>query len=230
MTTPSDIAGPLKTKALRSRSCIGGRLVGGSRGVFRCIPTGSWSRELEAGCRFLLLGKLGSLLRLWKSKGVTALVAATRRTTTTTALAPVFVLVIAQLLLLLVKIGIPRGTGRRRGRRAHADAGEGRLVAAMGRLIGSVHRDTKLLLLGQLGKLKGVDLRRNAADGATALHRGIEARNLAHLLAHLLWLQQAHINILLVSRCNLMLLLLKELDLLLYGQLLHFVTSVHGFG
>lgn len=71
-------------------------------------------------------------------------------------------------------------------------------------LIGRVHRHTELLL-GHLGKLEGVDLRRNASYRATALHRGREPRDLAQLLR----LQQAHINVLLVCSCNLLLLLLK---------------------
>ena len=71
-------------------------------------------------------------------------------------------------------------------------------------LVRRIHGDTELLL-AHLGELECIHLRRNASYGATTLHLGIKPRDLTQLLG----LQQAHINILLVSSCNLLLLLLK---------------------
>lgn len=129
------------------------------------------------------------------------LVAAARRTTSTTTVASILTPLVT---LLLAEIRIARGTRGGCGRRAHCQAREGRLVASMRVLIGRVHRDTELLL-GQLGELEGIDLGRNASYRTTALHCGGKPLDLSQLLG----LQQAHIHILLVCSCNLLLLLLK---------------------
>lgn len=126
---------------------------------------------------------------------------AARRATSTTSVASVLSPLVT---LLLAEIRIPRSTRRGCGRRAHCQAREGGLVAPMRVLVGRVHRDAKLLL-GQLGELEGIDLRRNASDRTTALHCGRKPRNLSQLLG----LQQAHVHVLLVCSCNLLLLLLK---------------------
>lgn len=78
-------------------------------------------------------------------------------------------------------------------------------------LVRCVRGHPELLLL--LGKLEGVDLRRDTTHGATWR----EGANLAELL----WLQETHVHILLVCRGNLLLLLLKQLNLLLNSQLFH---------
>lgn len=82
------------------------------------------------------------------------------------------------------------------------------------RVLRGVHGHSELLLrLLLLGKLEGVDLGRNTAHGAT----GRERVDLSELLR----LEQAHVDILLVCRSDLLLLLLKQLDLLLDRQLFH---------
>lgn len=53
------------------------------------------------------------------------------------------------------------------------------------------------------------------------MNRRSETANLAQLL----WLQEPHVNILLMCSCDLLLLLLKQFDLLLYCQLLHYLTN-----
>jgi hypothetical protein len=79
---------------------------------------------------------------------------------------------------------------------------------------GLVHGNIQLLsLLLLLRKLEGVDLGVHTSHVATLL----ESVNLAQLLR----LQQSHVYVLLVCSCNLLLLLLKQLDLLLNGQLFH---------
>lgn len=177
----TDIAGTLEAEALRRRRWAGSRLLAGSWGIFVRISTRSRSGKLEAGRSFLLLSELGSLLRFGKGKRVTTLVTAARRTATTTAVTAVFVSLAAHLLLLVV-LGIPRGTGRRGRRRAHAHARHGGLVAAMGGLVGRVHRDARLLLAAHLGELEGVHLGRNAPYRGAALDRWIEIWDLAHLV------------------------------------------------
>lgn len=132
---------------------------------------------------------------------------ATSKTAAPTAL----VSILAVLVALLVKIAVSRGPSGRGWGRAHTEAWEGGLVAPVGGLVGSSHRDTQLLL-GHLGELEGVELRRHACHRRSALHR----RRVGHL-SQLLRLQEAHVNILLMCSCNLLLLLLEQLDLLLYG-------------
>ena len=87
-------------------------------------------------------------------------------------------------------------------------------------LLSGVHRYTQLLL-SQLRELEGVELRGYAAHGGIALDGRRETANLVQLL----WLQETHVNILLVSSCDLLLLLLKQFNLLLYCQLLHCLTT-----
>jgi hypothetical protein len=88
-------------------------------------------------------------------------------------------------------------------------------------LILLIHGDSKLLL-SLLGELERVDLRRNTAHGGTRL----EGRHLAQLLG----LQQAHVHVLLVCGSNLLLLLLEQLNLLLNGQLFHYLHVSHLIG
>lgn len=81
-------------------------------------------------------------------------------------------------------------------------------------MVRCVHGHPKLLLLLLLlGKLEGVDLRRDTTHGA-AWREGID-------LTQLLGLQETHVHVLLVCRGNLLLLLLKQLNLLLNSQLFH---------
>lgn len=87
-------------------------------------------------------------------------------------------------------------------------------------LLSGVHRYTQLLL-SQLRELEGVELRGNAAHGGIALDGRRETANLVQLLG----LQETHVNILLVCSCDLLLLLLKQFNLLLYCQLLHCLTT-----
>ena len=158
---------------------------------------------METRCGSLLLSELRSLLRFRQSQRVATLMTAARRTTSTTAVTTILILLIA--LLLQVEVRISRGTGRRGWRRAHSHTRKGRLVPPMRvLLVRSVHRNAELLL-GHLGELEGIHLRRNASYRGTALHLGIKPSDLTQLLR----LQQAHVNILLVCRCNLLLLLLK---------------------
>lgn len=91
------------------------------------------------------------------------------------------------------------------------------MIATVRVLGGLVHGDIELLslLLLLLRELEGVDL--GVAHIATLL----ESVNLAQLLR----LQQSHVYVLLVCSCNLLLLLLKQLDLLLDGQLFHWKTK-----
>lgn len=172
---------------------------------------------MEARGRSLLLRKLGGLLCFRESKGVTALVTTTWRASTTTTVAMVFILLVV--LSLLIEVGVAGGTGRRSGRRAHGEARKGRLIASVRMLVWCVHGDSQLLL-SLLGELECVDLRRNATHGTR--REGVD-------LTQLLWLEQAHVHILLVRSCDLLLLLLEQLDLLLDGQLFHYghVSQCH---
>lgn len=167
---------------------------------------------MKAGRRSLLLCEFSSLLGFGKSERVAALVTTTRRATTaTTAMVGVFVLLVVG--ALLVEIRVTRSPRRRRRRWAHRETRESRLITAV-RVLRGVHGHSELLLrLLLLGKLEGVDLGRNTTHGAT----GRERVDLSELLR----LEQAHIDILLVCRSDLLLLLLKQLDLLLDRQLFH---------
>lgn len=83
-------------------------------------------------------------------------------------------------------------------------------------LAGLIHGNIKLLsllLLWLLRELEGIHLGVDTTHIATLL----ESVNLAQLLG----LQQSHVYVLLVCSCNLLLLLLKQLNLLLNGQLFH---------
>lgn len=142
-------------------------------------------------------------------------------------------------LLLLVEIG-ETGSSRGRGRRrAHAQARKSGLVAPVRvlwwlrlrlllglllrllllLLLRGIYWYTKLLL-SQLRELEGVELRGYAAHGGVSLDGRSETANLAQLL----WLQEPHVNILLMCSCDLLLLLLKQFNLLLYCQLLHYFS------
>lgn len=92
----------------------------------------------------------------------------------------------------------------------------------MGVLVWCVHGNSKLLLpllrVLLLRKLEGVDLRRDTTHGTT----GRECVDLAQLLR----LEQTHVHVLLVCSSDLLLLLLKQLDLLLNGKLFHCVTCI----
>lgn len=89
-------------------------------------------------------------------------------------------------------------------------------------MVWCVHGNSKLLLpllrVLLLRKLEGVDLRRNTAHGTA----GRECIDLAQLLR----LEQAHIHVLLVCSSDLLLLLLKQLNLLLNGKLFHCITYI----
>jgi len=86
-----------------------------------------------------------------------------------------------------------------------------------GRLRRSIHRHSKMLLGHLLRKLKLVCVRRYI--GHLSLHLEVAGQVL-------LGLNHAHIDILLVSRSNLLLLLLQNLYLLGDGKLLHCTSSV----
>jgi hypothetical protein len=139
---------------------------------------------------------------------VAALVTTTRGPATAATVVGVFTLLVI-ILALLVVIGISGSTRGWSRRRTHCKTRESRLIATVGVLGWCVHGypELLLLLLLLLGKLEGVDLRRNAAHRAT-WGEGTD-------LAQLLWLQEAHVHILLVCRGNLLLLLLEQLNLLL---------------
>jgi hypothetical protein len=96
----------------------------------------------------------------------------------------------------------------------HANIGKGGLVTTVRRWLGGgIHGDTQvLLLLHLLCKLVVVYLRR---------HIGHLSRLHLEVAKLLLWLDHAHVDILLVGRCNLLLLLLQNLDLLCDGELFH---------
>lgn len=99
--------------------------------------------------------------------------------------------------LLCAKLAEARCARGGRWGRTHADIREGGLVAAVrGRLGGSVQWDSKMLLGHLLGELKVV----GGDVGHLALHLEIAQM--------LLWLDHAHIDILLVCCGNLLLLLL----------------------
>jgi hypothetical protein len=203
----ADVSSALKTETLRCGRSAGTGLVIRNRLVLR--PWGG-SRELKSrGCT-LLLSQFGSLLRLGKGKGVAALVTSTRGSTTTTTVVGVLILLVI-ILTLLVVIGVSGSTRRRSRGRTHRKARESRLIATVGVLVRCVHGHPKLLLL--LGKLEGVDLRRDTTHGA-AWRESVD-------LAQLLGLQETHVHVLLVCRGNLLLLLLKQLNLLLNSQLFH---------
>jgi hypothetical protein len=142
---------------------------------------------------------------------VTALVTTTGRTSTTATVVGILILVL--ILALLVVIGISGSTRRWSRGRTHSKARKSRLIATVGVLVRCVHGHPKLLLLLLLGKLEGVDLRRDTTHGA-AWRKGVD-------LAQLLGLQETHVHVLLVCRGNLLLLLLKQLNLLLNSQLFH---------
>ena len=113
-----------------------------------------------------------------------------------------------------------RTGGRSGGWAAHADLGQGGLVAAVGGRLGwCAHRDSEVLLLllhllHLLGELVVVDLGRDI--GHLALH--LEVAEL------LLRLDHAHVHILLMRCGNLLLLLLENLDLLCDGELFHYAA------
>ncbi len=75
-----------------------------------------------------------------------------------------------------------------------------------------------LLLLHLLRELKGVCVRRHV--------RHLALDRIAACAGHLLRGHHAHVDILLVSGSNLLLLLLEHLDLLRYGELFHCDPSV----
>jgi hypothetical protein len=158
-----------------------------------------------------LLSKLSRLLSFRQSKGVTTLVATARGASATAAVAVILRLLVLSLLL---EVGITRSSGGGGRRWAHSETREGGLVTAVRVLGGLVHGNIQLLsLLLLLRKLEGVDLGVHTTHVATLL----ESVNLAQLLR----LQQSHVYVLLVCSSNLLLLLLKQLDLLLNGQLFH---------
>lgn len=116
-----------------------------------------------------------------------------------------------------------RTGGRSGGWAAHADLGQGGLVAAVGARLGwCAHGDSEVLLLLHLlhllGELVVVDLGRDI--GHLALH--LEVAEL------LLRLDHTHVNILLVRGGNLLLLLLEDLDLLCDGELFHCAAVSNG--
>jgi hypothetical protein len=208
MSASANVSSALETETLWSWRGTGTRLVVRSGLVLR-----SWGggRELESrGCT-LLLGQFGGLFRLGKGKGMATLVTTTARGSTTAATVVGVLILLVIILALLVVIGISGSTRRWSRGRAHRKTRESRLIATVGVLIRCVHGHPKLLLL--LGELEGVDLRRNATHGA-AWGEGAD-------LAKLLGLQETHVHVLLVCRGNLLLLLLKQLNLLLNSQLFH---------
>lgn len=140
------------------------------------------------------------------------MVATARGTSATAAVAVILRLLVLSLLL---EVGISRSSGGGGRRWAHRETRKGGLVTAVRVLGGLVHGNIQLLsLLLLLRKLEGVDLGVHTTHVATLL----ESVNLAQLLR----LQQSHVYVLLVCSCNLLLLLLKQLDLLLNGQLFHY--------
>ena len=135
---------------------------------------------------------------------------ASARGTATTA--PVAIVLVLLGLSLLVELGIARSSGRWRGGRAHGKVRESGLVTTVRVLTGLVRRNIELLSL-LLRELESIYLGVDTTHVATLL----ESVNLAQLLG----LQQSHVYVLLVCSCNLLLLLLKQLNLLLNGQLFH---------
>lgn len=140
---------------------------------------------------------------------------ASARGTATTA--PVAIVLVLLGLSLLVELGIARSSRRWRGGRAHGKVRESGLVTTVRVLTGLVHRNIELLSLLLLSlllrELESIYLGVDTTHVATLL----ESVNLAQLLG----LQQSHVYVLLVCSCNLLLLLLKQLNLLLNGQLFH---------
>jgi hypothetical protein len=133
-----------------------------------------------------------------------------RATSTATAPATRVYVLSALPTLLCTKLAESRGSGRGCGRRAHAYVGQGGLIAAVGGgLARSIHGNSEvLLLLGHLlGELVVVDLGRDI--GHLTLH--LEVAKL------LLWLNHAHVHILLVCGGDLLLLLLEDFNLLCNG-------------
>ena len=132
--------------------------------------------------------------------------------------------VLPTLLLLCAEVAEARRAGGRRRGRAHADIGEGGLVATVGGGLGrDVHRRGEVLLAHGLGELEVV----GSDTGHLALH--LEVAEL------LLRLDHAHIDVLLVGCSNLLLLLLEDLNLLCNSKLFHCAivsarSSVRGQG
>lgn len=174
---------------------------------------------MEARSLSLLLCLFRGLLGVGKGQRVTASVS---RCTSATASATTRVDVFSALVALLCTefAEARRARGRCWGW-THADIRKGGLVATMGAGLGrGVHRDREVLLLlwhlHLLGELVVVDLGRDVGDLAWDLE-------VAKLL---LWLDHAHVNILLVCCSDLLLLLLKDFDLLGDGELLHCTEGV----
>lgn len=112
--------------------------------------------------------------------------------------------------------GRARCSGRRGGRRAHTHVREGGLVATVGeRLRGGRHRNVLGYLVGELESIL-----RHVAHGLQRIERSIRGHGLAGR-------NHSHIDILLVSGLNLLLLLLQKLNLLLDSQLFHCEESIH---
>lgn len=137
------------------------------------------------------------------------LVTTARRATTAAAMH------ILTVLVALVEVSISRSTRGRSRRRSHSETWQRGLIPSVrGRLTGRIHRHSHLLLLAHLGELESVDVRGDPCYRRSALHGGRVGRKLTQ---RLLGLQEAHVNILLMCSCNLLLLLLKQLNLLLYS-------------
>ena len=133
---------------------------------------------------------------------------------TTTAAAWVHILSTLVCLLLSTILTQARSPGGRCGWWTNAYIGEGGLISAVrGRLRGGVHWHSKMLLRHLLGELEAICVRRYI--GHLALHLEIGTGKV------LLGLNHPHVNVLLMSGSDLLLLLLENFDLLCNRKLLH---------
>jgi len=172
--------------------------------------TGLGQRKLETRSLSLLFCQFRSFFGIGESQRVSTSVS---RATSSTSAATARVYVFSALctLLLCTKVFKARCTRRRRRRRTHANIRKGGLIAAVRRgLCRGVHGYGEVWLLAHLlGKLEVVGC--NIWD--LSLHLKIAKV--------LLWLDHAHVDILLMRCSNLLLLLLEHFDLLRNCELFH---------
>lgn len=200
----------------KGRSGLLGARADGAVGGGGRSATSIGNGELEATSLPFGLRKLGGFLCLGQRKRMSASVSASG-TAGGAASATAWGVVLVPLAGRKIHVteSRTRCTGRWSGRRTHAHVGQGGLVAAVVRRRGhaTIHWNTKMLLPWWI--LKCVRLWREVHD----LHLALQLLELGRQL--LLLGDHAHVDILLVSGGDLLLLLLEHFDLLGEGELFH---------